>query len=148
MPFSGPSLESLSVPERQFATFPSGSINLGAITRRQLQDLARGVNELAKIGVAHGDINERNVLLKPCCDLAATYTAEGYLEKSRLVLVDFGEVAPDYQGDVYALGELFGWCAEGCAWGGEDHVKVREAARILKEDRDFERALAALEWEV
>jgi len=136
MPFIGPSMGSI-YNEEMSATPLSGSTDLGPITRRQLQDLARGVNELAKIGVRHGDINEWNILLKP--------TAKGCIEESRLVLVDVGEVAWCYQFDAHALGKIFEWCAEWCDWDEEDQEKVREAARILKKGVDVEKALDALE---
>jgi serine/threonine protein kinase len=142
MLFSGLSLESLSLPRpTSTASHASDSTDL-EITRAQLGDLARGVRELAKVGVVHGDINERNTLLKPD---EATAAVEGSQGPNRLVLVDFGSVAPGYKNDAFALGELFIWCKDRSSWGVEDLRRVGDAARVLKEEGDFERALRVLD---
>ncbi|KAL5313674.1 hypothetical protein ACEPPN_018095 [Leptodophora sp. 'Broadleaf-Isolate-01'] len=142
MPFGGPSLESLSVsgPNSTASTFSSEDLE---ITRGQLRDLARGVRELAQVGVVHGDINERNTLKKP----HEVNAAEGYQEQNRLVLVDFGDVAPEYKSDAFALGELFIWCKERSSWGVSDLRKIEDAAQVLKENGDFDRALSVLDDE-
>jgi hypothetical protein len=78
----------------------------------------------ARIGVVHGDINDRNTLRKP--------TANQGL--SRLFLVDFVDVAPEYKNDAFALGELFLWFMERCEWSAEDRRRIEDGARILKEN--------------
>jgi serine/threonine protein kinase len=113
MPFSGPSLESLSLSGPQSIASESSYLTL-RITRAQLRDLARGVRELALVGVVHGDINERNTLFQLH---DATAAVEGSQEPDRLVLVDFGSVAPGYRNDAFALGELFIWCKDRSSWG-------------------------------
>jgi RIO-like serine/threonine protein kinase len=89
MPFGGLSLESLSESGPNSTASTSGSRDL-EITRGELRDLAYGIRGLAQAGVVHGDINERNTLRKP---LEAT-AVKGHQGQSRLVLVDFGEMAP------------------------------------------------------
>ena len=97
MPFGGLNLESLFASGTE-----SGSKDL-KITRGQLRGLTRGVRELAQVGVVHGDIVDRNTLLK----LDEATAAQGFQRQNSLVLVDFGSVAPDYKNDAFALGELF-----------------------------------------
>jgi serine/threonine protein kinase len=141
MPFGGPSLESLSVSGSNPAASPPGLIDLG-ITREQLRDLACGVRELAQAGVVHGDINERNTLIRPH---EAAASAKGFQGQSRLVLVDFGDVAPEYKNDAFALGELFIWCKERSSWGVSDQRRIEDAAQVLKENGDYDRALSVLD---
>ncbi|KAH9222563.1 hypothetical protein DL95DRAFT_454568 [Leptodontidium sp. 2 PMI_412] len=132
MPFGGPIPKTLRSREDNFE-----------ITRGQLRDLARGVREPAQVGVVHGDINERNTLKKP----HEVNAAEGYQEQNRLVLADFGDVAPEYKSDAFALGELFIWCKERSSWGVSDLRKIEDAAQVLKENGDFDRALSVLDDE-
>jgi hypothetical protein len=108
-----------------------------------LRDLAHGVRELAQAGVVHGDINERNTLKKP---LEAT-AVKGYQGQSRLILVDFSEIAPEYKNDAFALGELFIWCKERSSLGVSDQRKVEDAAQVLKENGDFDQVLSVLDDE-
>jgi len=91
MPFGGLNLESLFAPGTESIASASVSKDL-EITREQLRDLARGVRALAQVGVVHGAIVDKNTLLKPD---EATAT-EGFQRQNRLVLVDFGSLAPDY----------------------------------------------------
>jgi serine/threonine protein kinase len=142
MPFGSLSLESLSVSGPNSTASTSGSRNL-EITRGELRDLAHGVRELAQAGVVHGDINERNTLKKP----HEATAAKGYQGQSRLVLVDFGDMAPEYKNDAFALGDLFIWCEERSSWGVSDQRKVKDAAQVLKENGDFDRALSVLDDE-
>jgi len=150
MPFGGPSLESLSESASDIssaASAVSGSTDLG-ITSRQLRDLARGVCELAEVGVVHGDINDRNTLLTPLDPKASISTATAHNEQkqTRLVLIDFGEVAPEYHNDAFALGELLIWCMDRCSrWDGEERRMVERAAGVLKGRGNFEKALCGLE---
>jgi len=142
MPFGGLSLESLSISGLNSTASASGSRDL-EITRGQLRDLARGVRELAQVGVIHGDINERNILKKRHEAIAA----EGYEGQNCLVLVDFGDVAPGYKNDAFALGELFIWCKERSSWGASDLSKVEDAAQFLKENGDFDQVMSVLDDE-
>jgi hypothetical protein len=127
MPFGGPSLESLSASGSDSAASPPGLIDLGT-TREQLRDLACGVRGLAQAGVVYGDINDRNTLIKP----HEAASAEGYQGQSRLVLVDFGDVAPEYKNDAFALGELFIWYKERSSWGVSDQRRIEGAAQAWK----------------
>jgi hypothetical protein len=57
MPFAGPSLESM------FGN--SSNLQIGkAITTKRLVDLTRGIGELARVGLLHGDINDRNTIYR------------------------------------------------------------------------------------
>lgn len=142
MPFGGLSLESLSETGPESSASTSGSRYL-EITRGELRDLAHGVRELAQAGVVHGDINDRNTLRKP----HEATAAEEYQGQSRLVLVDFGDIAPEYKNDAFALGELFIWCKERSSWGVSDQRKVEDAAEVLKENGDFDLVLSVLDDE-
>ena len=142
MPLSGPSLESLALSKPNSLISASGSVDLG-ITRSQLRDLARGVFELVKAGVIHSDINNRNILIEPG-EATTLYKCQG---TNSLVLVDFGEIAPDYKNDAFALGELFIWCKERSCWGFKDQRKIEDAAKILKENGDFGHLLSMLDDE-
>jgi hypothetical protein len=60
-------------------------------------------------------------------------------------LVDFGSVAPEYKNDAFALGELLIWCKERSLWEVADQRKVEDAAQVLKDNGDFDRALSILD---
>lgn len=141
LPFGGPSLESIFEPKPTFAS-PTTSSTRIAITGGQLQDLAHGVRELARAGVVHGDINDRNTLVKP--PILAT-SGENYQEKHRLVMIDFGSVAPGYKTDAIALGQLFIWCKERASWDSADQRRIEITARILQESGDFDKALQIMD---
>jgi serine/threonine protein kinase len=140
MPFGGLNLESLFASGTESTASASVSEDL-EITREQLRDLARGVRALARVGVVHGDIVDRNTLLKP--DEATA--AHEFQRQNRLVLVDFGSVAPEYKNDAFALGELFIWCKERSLWDVSYQRKVEDAAQVLKDNGDFDRALRILD---
>jgi serine/threonine protein kinase len=140
MPFGGLNLESLFASGTDSTASESGSKDL-KITRGQLRDLTCGVRELAQVGVVHGDIVDRNTLLKPDDATAA----EGFQGQNRLVLVDFGSVAPEYKNDACALGELLTWCKERFSWDISDQRKIEDAAQVLKDKGDFDRALSILD---
>lgn len=73
--------------------------------------------ELARAGVLHGDINDRNTLLTP---------------DGRLVFVDLGEVAPDYQGDAHALGKMMLWVLERVDWEARVVERFKTIATSLQ----------------
>ncbi|KAH9909412.1 hypothetical protein F4778DRAFT_716653 [Xylariomycetidae sp. FL2044] len=111
-PYAGRSLDLLVTP-----TVDSGSLgsttstspatNSSSVTadlpinEEQLLDLVCGVHKLSKCGIIHGDICYWNVVL-----------AQPALQNARLLLIDMGEVAPDYEGDADALGNFLLWCLE------------------------------------
>lgn len=126
MPFVGHDLEILA----------RDADNALPFTEYQLWDLVRGVRELGRCGVEHGDIRYWNTALQP---------AEGG-EAARLVLIDLGSRAPDYDGDAKALGALLLWCLERAPGLREDGVvkdRVLAAAGALGEG-DLDAALRAL----
>lgn len=88
MPYAGKDLESL---------VRNSNANL-SLTLTQLLDLVRGVQELAKAGAQHGDIKYWNTVL--CSGL------------TKLILIDAGSEAPEYDGDAKALETLLLWCLE------------------------------------
>ncbi|KAH7309079.1 hypothetical protein B0I35DRAFT_482812 [Stachybotrys elegans] len=87
------------------------------ITETQIQGLVLAVWELARVGVLHGDINDRNTLLTPQNDL---------------VMVDLGEVAPFYKGDANALGKMITWALESVDWDPDVMKRVRVVAECLQ----------------
>lgn len=120
IPFSGHDLEILvRDPD---ATLP--------ITESQLRDLIRDVQQLSKCGVKHGDIKSWNTVLQPA--------QPGETER-KLVLIDLGTVAPEYDGDAKALGALLLWCLEHASALRDDegaNARVVAAAALAKEDFD------------
>jgi serine/threonine protein kinase len=139
MPFGGQDLENVWETASGSTTSPSSSVDLG-ITIEQLRDLTCGVRELARAGVMHGDICDRNILKKP----TGVTTADGTQAQHRLILIDLGSVAPEYKNDAFALGQVFLWCKEHSLWDSKDQRKLEDAARVLMEDEDFDRAVNIL----
>lgn len=132
MPFGGLSLESLAEisPEA-----------LQKITVQHLKELIRGVSELDKIGLLHEDINDRNTLLQP---YELDSTPDYNNESQRLILVDFGSPAPEYQGDAHALGDLFFWCLGRSSWSDPEQALVKRAAQVLQRTGSFDEVLGVL----
>ncbi|KAK3941737.1 hypothetical protein QBC46DRAFT_448404 [Diplogelasinospora grovesii] len=136
MPFAGQDLEILA-RDNTDAALP--------ITELQLRDLVRGVQELGKCGVEHGDIKYWNTVLQQPAeeddDGAAAAAA------AKLVLIDLGSVAPEYDGDAKALGTLLLWCLEHAAPTLRENeaarARVHAAAAALAEE-DFDAALKSL----
>lgn len=93
MPYAGKDLESLV--RNSNADLP--------LTLTQLLELVRGVRELVKSGAQHGDIKYWNTVLQP--------TGQGS-GQAKLMLIDAGYEAPEYDGDASALGTLLLWCLE------------------------------------
>jgi len=127
MPFCGPDLEILA--RETDANLP--------ITEEQLRDLVGGVRELARCGVEHGDIKYWNTVLEP---------REGRC-KARLVLIDVGSVAPEYDGDAGALGTLLLWCLGHSTQLRETRgakARVIAAAAALRAGNDFDAAMKVL----
>jgi hypothetical protein len=91
--------------------------------------------------VVHGDINDRNILLKSASDHGGFAPASG--PSSILVRVDLDDVAPEYFSDAHALGVLLGWCVERCSsrWDLEQIARVRH---VLQEREDFGMAFKIL----
>ncbi|KFG79448.1 hypothetical protein MANI_014051 [Metarhizium anisopliae] len=127
MPYAGEDLESL-VRNR----------NTGlSLTLTQLLDLVRGVRELAKCGVQHGDIKYWNTVLQ------STEQGDG---PGKLMLIDAGSKAPEYDGDARALGTLLLWCLENTPALRQDRqakVMVVAAASALF-NGNFDAALSCL----
>ncbi|KAM0276782.1 hypothetical protein ACHAQH_006371 [Verticillium albo-atrum] len=131
MPFAGASLDALA---------QKGDVS---VTESQLLDLTRGVKELNRQGIMHGDICDWNVTVQPPVILGA-----GRSQGGKLLLVDLGNVAPDYEGDAQILGKLLHWCLQHCeALRRDPDVKQRvvSAANILEEQGDFDAALGKLQ---
>ncbi|ROT40476.1 hypothetical protein SODALDRAFT_356465 [Sodiomyces alkalinus F11] len=109
------------------------------VTEAQLRDLTRGVRELHNLGVMHGDICDWNVTIQTPLGGVAAYS------RGRLLLVDLGNVAPEYEGDAKILGRLISWVlAHSQIRDRESQARLEEAARILREDGDLDRALGAM----
>ncbi len=73
---------------------------------------------MAKAGVVHGDINDRNILLT---------------SNNRLVLIDLGEVAPGYISDAHALGRMIHWMVEKVSWTEpEAEERLRQVGECLR----------------
>lgn len=134
MPFGGTSLEELFEPGLELGgdtavqkTMPSAPEPV--VTEWQLRRLAESVRKLGLAGVMHGDINDRNILLQDPGDSAS----EG--EDSPLLLIDFGCVPPEYEGDEKALGEFICWYMDKSpskACNVDARKRVEKAGKDLK----------------
>lgn len=109
-------------PSKPWPTIP--------VSEKQIVDLARGVREIFRAGVVHGDVADRNTLMAP---------------DGRLLLIDLGEIAPDYVSDAHALGDLIFWMLERVSWDdAEATARVRKMAEYLKTE-GWEGVAGALE---
>ncbi|KAK0111711.1 hypothetical protein ONS95_002054 [Cadophora gregata] len=132
MPFLGPSLSSIFEPEQGSAKSPIQPKDI-AITMAQIRDLVLGVREMSSAAIMHGDINERNTLL-----------VSASRKPGRLMLCDLGSVAPDYQSDAVALGELLLWLIGHAPLEGAGPDSLEAAANSLKLTENFDEALQLL----
>jgi hypothetical protein len=73
--------------------------NDNTITLQSLHRFVKTLTELHRIGITHGDICQRNVAINP--------VRENPTGECELVFLDFGEVAPRYEGDVKAAGNCW-----------------------------------------
>ncbi|KAJ0122698.1 hypothetical protein J7T55_003214 [Diaporthe amygdali] len=109
------------------------------ITKEQLLDLVKGVGELSRCGTTHGDICYWNIILQE--------SAPPYLSVApRLLLIDMGDTAPDYENDAVALAGVLLWCLNHSTRLREDTTsrnKVIVASALLKEG-DFDGAIGVL----
>lgn len=129
MPFAGRDLEIWAREQGEHAVPVRG---------KHLRELVRGVRELDKCGIQHGDIKYWNTVLQP-----ATEEKSGEPEIS---IIDMGSTAPDYQGDAKALGDLLLWCLDHSATLKNDEAansRVKAAVAALNH-KDFDTALQAL----
>lgn len=130
MPYGGFSLDHFAYE------VDSTSVINPRVTLRHLSAIIGAVSYLSGFSVLHGDICERNVCVK---GIVAGV-------ESPIMIVDFGETAPEYKGDKQATGELLFWCARnlGC-WSEDEREKITGAGRLLKDDGEFSTAVEKLE---
>lgn len=110
-----------------------------AITIEQLLDLVKGVRELTRCGITHGDICYWNIVLEE---------PEPQYQKAvpRLLLIDMGDTAPDYDNDAVALASVLLWCLEHSTRLRQDtssRNKVIIASALLNEG-DFDGAIGVM----
>lgn len=125
-----------SMPARGCLT-PTADI---PITMEQLLDLVKGVRELSRCGVTHGDICYWNIILEELEPRLASSSAP------RLLLIDMGDTAPDYENDAVALADVLLWCLKHSSRLRDDGVSQRKiivASALLKEV-DFDGAIELL----
>ncbi|KAI3392079.1 hypothetical protein diail_6185 [Diaporthe ilicicola] len=110
------------------------------ITLEQLLDLVKGVRELSRCGVTHGDICYWNIVLEESGPRSTSSAAP------RLLLIDMGDTAPDYENDAVAMRGVLLWCLSHSPGLHEDAVsrnKVIIASALLNEF-DFDGAIEVL----
>ncbi|KAL1861793.1 hypothetical protein Daus18300_008609 [Diaporthe australafricana] len=152
MPYMGRSLElfgsaspsmGTELPETYLPSLPAvGSLPTTAdipITEEQLLDLVKGVGELARREVTHGDICYWNIVLEepdpPSLGVAP-----------KLLLIDMGDTALDYDNDAVALADVLLWCVNCSSRLREDKTsrnKVIVTSALLK-DIDIDGAIGVL----
>lgn len=86
---------------------PSTTVDV-PVTVEQLLDLVKGVRELSRCGVTHGDICYWNIVLEESRHRIPATSSAG----PRLLLIDMGDTAPDYENDAVALTGFLLWCVE------------------------------------
>lgn len=105
------------------------------LTMLHVTAVLRAVKYLHAMNVVHGDICEKNICVNSnnCNDLDVQ-------------LIDFGEVAPNYEGDIEACGRLLPWCADNFkAVPHSIRSKIRNIGYELRENKSIDKALQALE---
>lgn len=110
------------------------------ITMEQLLDLVKGVRELSRCGVTHGDICYWNIVLEELEPRLASSSMP------RLLLIDMGDTAPGYENDAVALADVLLWCLKYSSRLREDEVSRKTvilASALLKEV-DFDGAIGLL----
>ncbi len=129
-----------------------------AVAEAQLASLARGAGEVARCGVMQGDMKHWNVLLQeeeepeepatgpgPETPPASGGDGDGQVG---LPLIDFGSGAVGgYVNDAHGLGDVFLRLLERSPRLGAEpgaRGRVKEAARVLKEEADFDHAVEIL----
>ncbi|KAJ6788419.1 hypothetical protein PWT90_07343 [Aphanocladium album] len=133
-PYAGRDLEVLLQQQQQ----QHGELPL---TMTHLRALTRGVANMARFGVVHGDIRYWNTVFEE--------EEEG--QEDRLLLIDAGTIAPGgYEGDARALGSMMLWClrhAPRLRECRERRVMVVAAVCALAEG-DFAAALSCLSTKI
>lgn len=110
------------------------------ISAEQVLDLIKGVRELSTCGITHGDICYWNIVLEEPGSGPTPSAAP------RLLLIDMGDTAPDYENDAVALAGVLLWCLKHSPSLREDtstRNKVIIASALLNEG-DFDGAIAVL----
>jgi hypothetical protein len=128
VPYGGLSLDHL-------AEKADSGIN-SRVTLRHLSAIVRAVSYLSRFNVTHGDICERNV----CIQESVVGTA------LPIMIVDFGETAPDYKGDQQATGELLIWCTQNLdGWSEDERERIIGVGNLLRNNGEFNIAIENLE---
>lgn len=109
------------------------------ITIEQLLDLIKGVRELSRCGVTHGDICYWNIVLEEPKPQALSTVP-------RLLLIDMGDTAPDYENDAVALAGVLLWCLKHSSSLREDTSSRNEViiASALLNEVNFDGAIGVL----
>lgn len=152
-PYMGRSLELLGAAqpsrgaeshEKHLPSMPAlGSLTTAAdvpITMEQLLDLVKGVRELYRCGVTHGDVCYWNIVLEEPEPQALSSAVP------RLLLIDMGDTAPDYENDAVALAGVLLWCLKHSPSLREDTASRRKViiASALLNEVDFDGAIGVL----
>lgn len=151
-PYMGRSLELLGAAqsskglesnENNLPSLPAlGSLTITTdmpITIAQLVDLVEGVRELSRCGITHGDICYWNLVLEEA-------DSQSLSSMPRLLLIDMGDTAPDYENDAVALAGVLLWCLNHSSSLREDTASRNMIiiASALLNDGDFDGAVGML----
>lgn len=109
------------------------------ITIAQLLDLVEGVRELSRCRITHGDICYWNLVLEEP-------ESQSQSAMPRLLLIDMGDTAPDYENDAVALAGVLLWCLNHSSSLREDTASRNMVviASALLNDGDFDGAVEIL----
>ncbi|KAK7697368.1 hypothetical protein SLS64_013611 [Diaporthe eres] len=109
------------------------------ITIEQLLDLVKGVRELSRCGITHGDICYWNIVIQEP-------EPKSMSAVPRLLLIDMGDTAPDYENDAVALAGVLLWCLKHSSSLREDTASRNKLiiASVLLNEVDFDRAIEVL----
>ncbi|TAQ86215.1 hypothetical protein B7494_g5465 [Chlorociboria aeruginascens] len=103
-------------------------------TGGQLCDLMRGLHELFRLRITHGDVRSQNVLLKH----HTPKPGDEYQGRLRMVLIGLGDERKDYKGDPWGLADLYIWCTENSTWWDYDTKQsISVVTNILRKEGRF-----------
>jgi serine/threonine protein kinase len=102
--------------------------NNSTISVESLHGLVKTLAELHDLGIAHGDICQRNIAVNN------TVPESDSIGHCDLVFLDFGEIAPRYEGDVKTMGKLLFWCGEHFGWTDGERQMIKNGASALSQE--------------
>jgi hypothetical protein len=121
-------LDGILLPFYPYTLDSLAKVQNSSLSVESLHGLVKTLAEFHDMGITHGDIRERNVAVN---NAVLENDAVGHCE---LVFLDFGEVAPRYEGDVKTMSKLILWCAQNFGWADNEREVLKNCASALLRD--------------